>query len=44
VRHNGVVIHQDYDTRKKETPPRRLHLQSHGNRVQYRNIWLVEAK
>ena len=44
VRHNGVVIHEDYDTRHKESTPRSLHLQRHGNRVQYRNIWLVEPK
>jgi len=44
VRHNGVVIHEDYDTRGKESTPRSLHLQRHGNRVQYRNIWLVEPK
>lgn len=44
VRHNGVVVHKNYDTGKKEVPQRGLHLQAHGNRVQYRNIWLVEAK
>jgi hypothetical protein len=44
VHHNGVVIHRDFDTGKREAPLRRLHLQSHGNRVQYRNIWLVEAE
>ena len=44
VRHNGVVVHEGYDTRRKESEPRRLHLQKHGNRVQYRNIWLVEPK
>jgi hypothetical protein len=41
VRHNGVVIHEDYDTRHAEHGPRRLHFQRHGNRVQYRNIWVV---
>lgn len=41
VRHNGVIVHEDYDTRKKEWPLSRLHLQRHGNRVQYRNIWLL---
>ena len=44
VRHNGVVIHENYDTGKKESGPRGIHLQRHGNRVQYRNIWLVEPK
>jgi len=43
VRHNGVVIHENYDTRKKEFGPRTLHLQRHGNRVQYRNIWIVNG-
>lgn len=48
VRHNGVVIHNDLELhetpgRQKEGPgPRGIHLQAHGNRVQYRNIWLVE--
>jgi hypothetical protein len=42
VKHNGVAIHQDYDTGKPQSDPRRLHLQRHGNRVQYRNIWLVQ--
>jgi hypothetical protein len=51
VKHNGVTIHENlelsHDTpgRKGEGPgPRQLHLQGHGNRVQYRNIWLVEKK
>ncbi len=44
VRHNGVVVHENYDTGKKEWPASGLNLQAHGNRVQYRNIWLVEAK
>jgi hypothetical protein len=51
VRHNGVVIHPDVELphftpgRQKEGPaPRPLHLQGHGNRVQYRNVWLVEKK
>jgi len=48
VRHNGVVIHDDVELpqhtpgRQEEGPgPRPIHLQGHGNRVQYRNIWLV---
>ncbi len=48
VRHNGVVIHNDVEL--AETPgrqpeglgPRGIHLQAHGNKVQYRNIWVVE--
>jgi hypothetical protein len=49
VVHNGVVIHKDLEL-PKDTPgrmkeglgPRALHLQGHGNRVYYRNVWLVE--
>jgi hypothetical protein len=47
VKHNGVVIHNNIEL-KKETPGRKkespaangLYLQGHGNKVQYRNIWL----
>ncbi len=49
VRHNGVVIHDDFELpgptpggRPEGPNPERLHLQGHGNRVQYRNIWVVE--
>ena len=48
VRHNGVVIHDDLELqetpgRQNEGPaPRGIHLQAHGNKVQYRNIWLTE--
>jgi len=48
VRHNGVVIHDNLELpgatpgRQQEGPaPRPIHLQAHGNRVTYRNIWLV---
>lgn len=44
VKHNGVVIHRGYDTKKEKSDKRRLHFQRHGNRVQYRNIWLVEKE
>ncbi len=51
VRHNGVVIHPDFALpvatpgREDEGPaPRRLFLQGHGNKVEYRNIWLLEKK
>ena len=46
VRHNGVVIHDDLELawtpgRRQEGPgPRGIHLQQHGNKVQYRNIWV----
>jgi len=48
VRHNGVVIHdvelpRGTPGRKGEGPgPRPLHLQGHGNHVQYRNIWVQQ--
>ena len=48
IRHNGVVIHDDVELRftpgrLEEGPgPRALHLQKHGNKVQYRNIWVKE--
>ena len=44
VRHNGVVIHDAFDTRHKESVARGLNLQRHNNRVQYRNIWLVQKE
>ncbi len=47
LRHNGVLIHNgiepDKETPgcKKEGPEARgLYLQGHGNKVQYRNIWI----
>jgi len=51
VIHNGVPIHENLDVpaptggarKKGETSePGPIMLQDHGNRVQYRNIWLVE--
>jgi hypothetical protein len=51
VRHNGVVIHPEFELehatpgRRDEGPaPRPLYLQGHGNKVEYRNIWVKEAK
>jgi hypothetical protein len=41
VRHNGVVVHDKYEVRGKLSDARGIHLQRHGNRVQYRNIWIV---
>lgn len=46
VLHNGVVIHEEVELKKTpgrrpEGPgPRPIHLQAHGNKVQYRNIWV----
>jgi hypothetical protein len=51
VRHNGVVIHPEFELahatpgRQDEGPaPRPLYLQGHGNKVEYRNIWVKENK
>jgi hypothetical protein len=51
VKHNGVVIHKDLEL-PRDTPgqegegpaPRAIHLQGHGNKIYYRNVWLVEKK
>jgi Domain of Unknown Function (DUF1080) len=50
VKHNGVVIHQDFELPKltpggasSEEPGKGpFQLQAHGNPVTYRNIWVVE--
>ena len=49
VRHNGVLIYDDYELprgtpgyRSEGPGPERLLLQGHGNKVQYRNVWAVE--
>jgi hypothetical protein len=51
VRHNGVVIHPKFALahatpgRQTEGPaPRPFYLQGHGNKVEYRNVWLKEKK
>jgi len=51
VRHNGVVVHPKFELphatpgRQDEGPaPRPLYLQGHGNKVEYRNIWVKEKK
>ncbi len=49
ARHNGVPIHPKFEL-KHDTPgrqaegpaPRPFYLQGHGNKVQYRNIWVKE--
>jgi len=41
VRHNGVVVHDQYGIGGKLSDARGIHLQRHGNRVQYRNVWVV---
>jgi len=51
VRHNGKVIHPEFALahatpgRQDEGPaPRPLYLQGHGNKVEYRNVWVSEKK
>jgi hypothetical protein len=51
VRHNGVVIHPLFELahatpgRQEEGPaPRPFWLQDHGNKVEFRNIWIKEKK
>lgn len=52
VKHNGVVIHDNYELPKftpggepgESDQPGPLMLQNHGNPVHYRNIWIVEKK
>ena len=52
VLHNGVMIHENQDVPHPTTAcwdrnvrvPGGLHLQDHGNPVQFRNIWAVELK
>ncbi len=51
VRHNGVLIHPAFALahatpgRQGEGPaPRPLYLQGHGNKVEFRNVWLREKK
>jgi hypothetical protein len=51
VKQNGVVIHPEFEL-QHNTPgqqgegpaPRPLYLQGHGNKVEFRNIWLKEKK
>ena len=47
VKHNGVLIHDNIELKsntpggKPESPePLGVHLQGHGNKVQYRNLWV----
>ena len=50
TRHNGVIIHDDYELDKgtgagggrPEKEKGQIHLQGHGNPVRFQNIWLVE--
>ena len=52
VVHNGVLIHDNVEVPRPTTAcwdrnitePGGLHLQDHGNRVRYRNIWAVEVR
>ncbi|MBT5379497.1 MAG: DUF1080 domain-containing protein [Opitutae bacterium] len=51
VRHNGVVIHENQEldhtttaapNRKYDDTPGFLYFQGHGNKVMYRNVWVLE--
>ncbi len=50
LKHNGVVIHNNYEIAGKtggsrpdpEGTPGPIKLQGHGNPLQYRNVWIVE--
>ena len=50
TRHNGVLIHDDFELDKgtgagggrPEKEKGQIHLQGHGNPVRFQNIWLVE--
>jgi len=52
VRHNGVLIHDDVElktgtgngARKKQLAKGPVFFQSHGNPVQFRNVWATELK
>ncbi len=41
VLHNGIKIHDEFQPSRKPVPKGGILLQDHGNKVQYRNIWLV---
>ncbi len=43
VRHNGVLVHDNYEM-KGASSKGNINLQDHGNPVVYRNAWLVETK
>ena len=50
VRHNGVLIHNNTEIPQKtggsrktaEGEPGPFRFQGHGNKIQYRNIWLIK--
>jgi hypothetical protein len=50
TRHNGVLIHDDFELDKgtgagggrPEKEKGQIHLQGHGNPVRFQNIWLIE--
>jgi len=41
VRHNGILIHDNYEIKRRRAPRGSIMLQDHGNPVRYRNIWVV---
>lgn len=48
VRHNGVVIHENLELKptpgggQKDQKPGALFLQDHGDKVHFRNIWIIK--
>jgi len=41
VRHNGILIHDDFEIQKRNRAEGSIMLQDHGCPVRYRNIWVV---
>ena len=45
VQHNGMTIHNQQEIPlNRHRIPGPLHLQDHGHKIQFRNIWLVEGE
>ena len=44
VFHNGIKTHDQFHPRREGVPSGRILLQDHGNRLWYRNIWVVPLK
>ncbi len=44
VFHNGIKTHEQFHPRREGVPSGRILLQDHGNRLWYRNIWVVPLR